>query len=317
MNTLLIVNPHASSVTPRSKVLIQRALSAHHDVSTVETTRRGHATRLARAAADDGVEAVIVLGGDGTLNEAANGLAGSETTMGALPGGSTNVFARTIGMTNDVLDATAELLDSMTNKNVKRIGLGKANARYFLFHVGIGFDAAVVESVEKRSSLKRSSLKRYAGHPLYVWSTLLTWAKYGERRSPRFSVHFPHEDGRPGPTVDGYLTISLNSNPYSFLGNMPFNIAPGLDFEHGLAVITVKSLRFPSLTGIVASALLAGNRLRHNPKADFREEIRLCEVRGYGKFPYQVDGDYLGDVDLVTLKHVPEALNVFMPAKGL
>lgn len=308
MKTLLIVNPHASSVTPRQRVLIQRALSAHHDVSVVETTRRGHATRLARAAADDGIECVVVLGGDGTLNEAANGLAGSSTTLGALPGGSTNVFARTIGMTNDALDATAELLDSMATNNIDRIGLGQVNSRYFLFHVGIGFDAAVVETVEKRSALKR-----YAGHPLYVWSTMLTWARYGEQRSPRFAVQFPRSDGRPGPTVDSYLTICLNSNPYSFLGNMAFNIAPGLTFERGLTVVSVKSLRFPNLTGIIASALLAGKRIKHNPKADYREDVQVAEVKGYGKFPYQVDGDYLGDVDSLTLRHVPEALNVFMP----
>jgi diacylglycerol kinase family enzyme len=259
--------------------------------------------RLARGASDDGAEAVVVLGGDGTLNEAANGLAGTKTALGVLPGGSTNVFARTIGHTNDPLDATAELLDAMDSNRRRRIGLGKANNRYFLFHVGVGFDAAVVETVEKRSSLKR-----YAGHPLFVWSSLLTWAKFGERKSPRFSVRFNNND-----VVDSYLTICLNSNPYTYLGNMPFNIAPGLDFEHGMTVVSVKSLRFPSLTGLVASALLAGKRLRHNPKADFREDVQSCEVTGYGKFPYQLDGDYLGDVDALSLRHEPEILDVLMP----
>src|SRR3954452_17730869 len=98
----------------------------------------------------------------------------------------------------------------MNANNRTRIGLGNANGRYFLFHVGIGFDAAVVEQVERRASLKR-----YAGHPLFVWTALLTWARYGGRKRPRFSVRFPENDS--APPVDGYLTICLNSNPYTFL----------------------------------------------------------------------------------------------------
>src|ERR1700682_6159201 len=101
MRVLLIVNASASSVTARARVVIQKALSADHQVTVAETSRRGHATRLAQGAAADGADVVVVLGGDGTLNEAANGLAGTATALGVLPGGSTNVFARTLGMTND------------------------------------------------------------------------------------------------------------------------------------------------------------------------------------------------------------------------
>src|SRR5688500_18749189 len=135
MRLLLLVNSSASSVTPRARVVIQKALSADHDVTVAETSRRGHATRLAQGAAADGVEAVIVLGGDGTLNEAANGLAGSTTALGVLPGGSTNVFASTIGMTNDAVEATGELLAAMAASSRRRIGLGSVNGRYFLFNV--------------------------------------------------------------------------------------------------------------------------------------------------------------------------------------
>ena len=80
---LLVVNSSASSVTARGRVVITKALSADHDVTVAETTRRGHATRLAQGAAADGVDVVVVLGGDGTLNEAANGLAGTDTALAA------------------------------------------------------------------------------------------------------------------------------------------------------------------------------------------------------------------------------------------
>src|SRR5262245_46884653 len=142
MKVLLLVNSSASSVTVRSRVVIQKALSADHEVTLAETSRRGHATRLAQHAAGSGTDVVVVLGGDGTLNEAANGLARTRCALAALPGGSTNVFARTIGLPNDPIEATSVLLDSMAAGSIRRVGLGSVEGRFFLFHVGIGFDAA-------------------------------------------------------------------------------------------------------------------------------------------------------------------------------
>src|SRR3954449_4791279 len=148
MRLLLLVNASAASVTARARVVIQKALAADHKISVAETSRRGHASRLALGAAADGLDAVIVLGGDGTVNEAANGLAGSSTALGVLPGGSTNVFARSIGLPNDPIEATADLLEAMEAGSIERVGLGSANGRYFCFHVGMGYDAALVEQVE-------------------------------------------------------------------------------------------------------------------------------------------------------------------------
>ena len=147
MRVLLLVNSAASSVTGRRRVVIHKALSADHEVTLAETARRGHATRLARSAASEGTDVVVVLGGDGTLNEAANGLAGTDTALAALPGGSTNVFARIIGLPDDPIEAAGQLLDALDRDAITRIGLGAVDGRYFLFHCGIGFDAAVVEQV--------------------------------------------------------------------------------------------------------------------------------------------------------------------------
>ena len=166
-------------------------LSADHEVNVVETNRRGHATRLAQGAANDGVDVVVCLGGDGTLNEVANGLAGTDTALAPLPGGSTNVFARTIGLPNDPIEATGALLDALAHDRIGDVGLGMVNGRYFLFHVGMGFDAAVVAQVERRGALKR-----YAGHPLFVYAAVDTWLRHYDRSRPRFAVR--HADG-PGP----------------------------------------------------------------------------------------------------------------------
>ena len=304
MNVLLLVNSSASSVTARSRVVIQNALSADHDVTLAETSRRGHATRLAQGAAAAGTEVVVVLGGDGTLNEAANGLAGTECALAALPGGSTNVFARTIGMPNDPIEATGDLLDALADGHIRRVGLGSVNGRYFLFHVGMGFDAAAVAQVERRSGLKR-----YAGHPLFVFAGLDTWIRHYDRSRPRFSVRFA--DG--SVVDDGYFSICLNTNPYTYLGNRPLNLATEATLDRGLAVVTLRTLAFGRTMRIIGSALGNGKYLRSSRWTDHRTDLSSLTVTGYGPFPYQVDGDHLGDTELLEIKHEPNVLDLVMP----
>lgn len=304
MKLLLLVNSSASSVTPRSRVVIQKALSADHQVTLAETSRRGHATRLAQGAAASGVDVVVVLGGDGTLNEAANGLAGSDCALAPLPGGSTNVFARTIGLPNDPIEATGSLLDALARRSISRVGLGAVNGRYFLFHTGVGFDAAVVEQVERRSGLKR-----YAGHPLFVYAAFDTWLRHYDRSRPRFAVH--HTDG--AEVDDGYLTIVMNTSPYTFLGNRPLDLAPEATLDRGLASVTLRTMRFDRTMGIIASALGRGSLLRRSRWVDLRTDLPGLRVDAYGTIPYQVDGDYLGEAESLTFEHRPEVLDLVLP----
>ena len=306
MKLLLLVNSSASSVTPRSKVVIQKALSADHEVTVAETSRRGHATRLAQGAAATGTEVVVVLGGDGTLNEAANGLAGSACALAALPGGSTNVFARTIGLPNDPIEATGELLAALAAGSIRRVGLGSVNGRYFLFHVGMGFDAAVVEQVERRAQLKR-----YAGHPLFVYAGFTTWLRHYDRSRPRFAVH--HADG--AVVDDAYLSICLNTNPYTYLGNIPLDLAPEATLDSGLALVTLRTLSFVRTMRIIGSALGSGRHLRSTRWTDHRVDLEHVVVEGYGPFPYQVDGDHLGDTERLDIRHEPDVLDLVMPLR--
>jgi diacylglycerol kinase family enzyme len=304
VKVVLLVNAQASSVTPRSRVVIGKALSADHDVTVAETSRRGHATRLAQGAAASGVDVVVVLGGDGTLNEAANGLAGSTTALATLPGGSTNVFARTIGLPNDPVEATGALLDALTRRSIRRVGLGSVNGRYFLFHTGVGFDAAVVEQVERRSGLKR-----YAGHPLFVYAAFDTWFRHFDRSRPRFSVQ--HADG--SVVDDGYLTIVLNTNPYTYLGNRPLNLAPQATLDRGLSAVTVRTMAFHRFLPVIGSALARGKLLRRSHWVDHRSDVAALTVRGYGPVPYQVDGDHLGDAEVFEFRHEPAILDLVLP----
>ncbi|MBV8560925.1 MAG: diacylglycerol kinase family lipid kinase [Acidimicrobiia bacterium] len=305
LRLLLIVNTSASAVTARARVVIRKALSADHDVTTAETSRRGNATRLAQDAAAAGYDAVVVLGGDGTLNEAANGLAGSPTALATLPGGSTNVFARTLGIAQDPVEATGELLSSLARGSRRRIGLGSVNGRYFLFHVGMGFDAAVVSQVERRAALKR-----YAGHPLFVYAAFSTWFRHYDRSRPRLRVEIP---GRPA-IDDAYMVICMNSNPYTYMGNIPLNLAPDADLDRGLVVATFRSLEMVLFLGLIASVLRRGSHFRRHRTVDYRPDLTEATVTGHGPFPYQVDGDYLGEAERLAFRHEPDALTVVVPA---
>ena len=303
MRLLLVVNASASSVTARARVVIQKALAADHDVTVAETSRRGHAIRLAQGAASEGIDAVVVLGGDGTLSEAANGLAHSATALGVLPGGSTNVFARTIGMTNDPIEATDQLLAALQRRSIRRVSLGEVNGRYFLFHVGIGFDAAVVAQVERRSEVKR-----YAGHALFVWAAFTTWLRHYDHRHAAFSV--TPEGGDP---VDGSFGICLKTNPYTFLGERPLDVVPGTGFDTGLAMVTFGSLELGRILPLAARAVIRGGGLAGHRSVSVATDLDSVVVKGYRPVPYQVDGDYLGETDELTLRCRPDALALVLP----
>jgi diacylglycerol kinase family enzyme len=304
VRVLLIVNTAASSVTLRSRVVIQKALAADHDLEVAETSRRGHAERLAHSAALDGTDVVAVMGGDGTLNEAANGIIGSQTALFPLPGGSTNVFAQTIGVESQPIDATAQLLAALGRRSFRRIGVGNVEGRRFLFHVGLGFDAAVVAQVERKAALKR-----YASHPLFVTSAFLTWFRHYDRSRPRFSVEL--DDGEP--VVGCYFGIVSKTDPYTFLGTRPISVAPDAGLETPLALTAFRTLSVGALIGAAASAMGSGRYIRRHPRISNRSAIHGMTVIGDGPFPYQVDGDYLGEADRLRIVYEPDALTIVMP----
>jgi len=310
LKLLLIVNASASSVTARARVVIQKSLTADHEVTVAETSRRGHATRLAQGAATKGTDAVIVLGGDGTLNEAANGLAGTTCALGVLPGGSTNVFARTIGMTNDPIEATGELLAALGTGlgEIRSVGLGNVNGRRFLFHVGVGFDAAVVAQVEKRSALKR-----YLGHAFFAYAALDTWARHYDRRKPHFTLELECQDGERVIVDDGYFAILLNTNPYTFLGERPFNVTPGTSLDTPLSAVVLRSMGAVTILGLVGLALRSDKGIVSRRKVTVTSGVVRAVLTPRTTVPYQVDGDYLGDSERLEFTWEPESLRLIVP----
>ncbi|MFN2609164.1 MAG: diacylglycerol kinase family protein [Acidimicrobiales bacterium] len=330
----LIVNPAASTVSDRVRDQVRAAL-ASHSVTEVETKARNHARELARHAVADGVDAIAVLGGDGTVNEAANGLLDAvddapgggdgegggggradgddgsppTTALAALPGGSTNVFIRTIGLPRKPAAAAAVVAAAIHRRSVRRIPVGRANGRAFLFHAGIGYDAAVVEQVERRSSLKRT-----LGQAVFVYAAFDTWFRHYDHANPQFHLESTDESGASdGPGVDGSFAICLITNPYTYFGPRPLNVAPGATGDSGLAAVTVRHLGVGSLLGVFGRALGSGEGVRRHPEVDVRRDRPRLVIRGYSPLPVQVDGDFLGRVDEVVLTSEPGRLPLIVP----
>ena len=283
---------------------MNRILSARHDVSVAITTRRHHATALARRGVARGAEAVVVLGGDGTLNEAANGLVGTDTALAVLPGGSTNVFARTLGLPDEPIDAAEAVLAALEDGGTERVGLGAVNNRHFLFHVGIGFDAAVVERVERRSDLKRT-----LNHALFVYATVVTWLRHIDRAEPYFALEFP--DGRR--IDDGYFAVCLNTNPYTYLGTRPLNLAPRASLGEPLTLVSVRDFTARGLGRLALQALRTDGGVAANGDVDYVEGLTELRVIGHRPVPVQVDGDFAGRLANLQLSYRPEALRLVLP----
>jgi diacylglycerol kinase family enzyme len=235
----------------------------------------------------------------------ATGIAGTDTALGVLPGGSTNVFARTIGLPNDPIAAAELLADGIDRADFRPIGLGQVNGRFFCFHTGVGFDAAVVEAVERHASWKR-----WLGHPMFIGAALTTWASGYDRSRPHFRVV---ADG--GEAVDGYFSIVLNTNPYTYLADRPLDLSHAATLDRGLVAVTFRTIKAREILRAVFVALRGGGV---QPSEHVDEQVDLehlvIEAGGHGTpFPYQVDGDFLGEVTRLEFRHVRDAVRLVFP----
>jgi diacylglycerol kinase family enzyme len=296
---VLITNPEATTTTTRTRDVIARALSSDLVVDVAETKRRGHAQHLAAGAIHEGFDLVLVLGGDGTLNEVLNGVAGTGTPLGVLPGGGTNVFARTHGIPKDPVEATAALLERLREGSPpKRINLGAVNGRYFGFIAGVGFDAAVVRQVERRFRMKKA-----IGEWYFVTTAVRTYFFAYDTRSAPITIRLPdgteHRDLR--------VAIAGNSNPFTFLGDRPFQVTPLADAERGLDVTGVRSLRLHHVLRFVWRAFGSGGQI-HLRNVVSGHDLDRFEVIGTRALPLELDGDYVGEATRFAFESVPDSL---------
>jgi diacylglycerol kinase family enzyme len=300
---LVIVNPYATTVSDRLKNLVVYALQARYSVEAVDTEKREHATQICREAATEGYDVVVAFGGDGTVSEAANGLIGSDTPLTCLPGGATNVYCRTLGIPNDVVDATEHLLRMADDFRPRRVDLGRIDDRYFVFSSGVGLDASVVERVDSHPRLKAR-----LGQYYYTWAAVSTFSRRYLVRPPRVRLELG------GRVLEGVTVIVQNSDPFTYFGRRPIRICEGADLHSGsLALAVLKRatpLELPTIIPRVFTAR-ASSVLGHRQIEGFRDvaEARVRAV-DHGVFPVQVDGDYAGESREVAYGVAPKALAV-------
>jgi diacylglycerol kinase family enzyme len=322
MRALLVVNPAATTTSARTRDVLIHALASEMKLEAVTTEYRGHARDLGRhAAQSEDIELVVALGGDGTVNEVVNGLlhAGPDPEnlprLAVVPGGSTNVFARALGLPNDAVEATGALLDALREGRERTVGLGLTSGtpgsddeavppRWFTFNAGLGFDAGVVGRVEQQRERGKKST-----HALYVRQVVRQLLGEPHRRHGTITLE---QDGEELAT-DLVLSIVSNTAPWTFLGNRPMYASPKASFDTGLDVFGLSRLSTASVarygTQLLTSSPERGPRGKH---AVSLHDLTEFTLHSKVPLPLQMDGDHLGLRTSVTFTGVRRALRVIV-----
>jgi diacylglycerol kinase family enzyme len=298
---LVIVNPYATTVSDRLRNLVVYALGSRYAVEAIDTQERGHATQICREAASEGYDVVVAFGGDGTVNEAANGLVGSKTPLTALPGGSTNVWARTLGIPNDVVDATEHLLRMADEFQPFRVDLGRVGDRHFVFAAGAGLDASVVKRVDQHPYRKaKFGAWYYSSSAVAIFTS-------------RYLVNPPRVRVVAGDRVqEGVTAVVQNSDPFTYFRRRPIRVVEPAGLNMGsLSIAVLKratALELPTLIPRLLSGR-ARTVMRHR-QIEPMPEIASARVEAIDDrpFPVQMDGDYIGEFSAVELGVTPAGL---------
>jgi diacylglycerol kinase family enzyme len=297
---LVIVNPYATTVSDRLKNLVVYALRGRYEVEAIDTQGRGHATALCRAATGQGYDVVVAFGGDGTVNEAANGLAGSRTCLTCLPGGSTNVYCRMLGIPDDVVDATEHLLGLADQWSPRAVDLARVNDRYFTFASGIGLDASVVERVQAHPRLKAR-----LGEYYFTYAAIVMFTRRYLIRPPRMTVEVA------GQRVRGVTVIVQNGSPYTYFNRRRIEVGDGANLRDGAlaggVLVRASPLDMPTIIWRAFSKRARLARHRHVHPYSGVEALSVESEDGQ-RLPLQVDGDYIGEVTTARYTVRPRAL---------
>ncbi len=306
MRALLVVNPKATATTARARDVLAHALASETKLDVAQTTSRGHAIELAAQAALDGLDLVVALGGDGTVNEVVNGLltggpSAQVPALAVVPGGSTNVFARALGLPDSAVEATGSVLDAIAAGRRRTIGLGRADHRWFTFCAGFGLDAEVVRRVEHR---RAKGARATPG--LFVREGFAEFLTGKDRKD------LPLTLSQPG-AGDEQLGLALvcNTAPWTYLGQRPVLPCPDASFDSGLDVFGLRTLGTMRTLRYLRQILSATPRLRGKPLLPLHDVSRFT-LTSSRPLPFQVDGDDLGERTQVAFEAVPRALQVLV-----
>src|SRR4051794_29732627 len=299
---MIIVNPYATTVSDRLRHLVVYALQGRYEVTAIDTEARGHAVELCREAAHEGYDVVVAFGGDGTVNEVLRGLAGSETPMTCLPGGSANVYCKQLGIPGEIVDATEHLLHMADDWRPRKMDVGTVNDRLFAFSAGLGLDADVVRRVDARPRLKA----RY-GPWWFTYAAVTTFMA-------RYLVGPPRLELAAGDSrISGVTAIIQNGHPFTYFKDRPIDVADGAELDDGTLSAAVLERASPvDMPTVVWRVFSRRARVvKHRRVAGF-EDLRELEVRSSDDrpLPLQVDGDHVDDVHVARFGLIRRHLTV-------
>ncbi|MEX2275722.1 MAG: diacylglycerol kinase family protein [Actinomycetota bacterium] len=281
---LLLVNPVARTVSKPTLAVIEKALSADFKLEVIETVERGHATQVASQAVEDGIELLIVFSGDGTINEAVNGLAGSEVALGALPGGATNIFVRALGLPTNPVDATGVLIAKALDGDLRQLHLGRADGRYFAVNCGAGVDAAAMKRLDTKFPKTRSRFERAAFRAV-AGELLLGYA--GRAADLRVRI----DDGEELPSLS---VMVGRTDPYTYFRDKGLHVTPDASLDTGLDVLSCRRLPVRRILR-VGWQILGSARHVQGKDIDYVHDASKVEIVADDAFPVQVDGDLMED----------------------
>jgi diacylglycerol kinase family enzyme len=305
---LVIVNPYATTVSDRLKNLVVYALQGRFEVEAVSTEAQNHATEIGREAREGGYDIVVAFGGDGTLNEVANGLAGTDVPVSVLPGGSTNVVCRTLGIPHDVVDATEHLLSLADDFNPSPIDLGTANGRRFVFACGAGLDATAAKRVDSHPMMKARG-----GRWFYTWAAISGFYRQYLRDPVQMRLE------TDGASAEGVTAIAQNSDPFTYFGKQPVRVCEGAALDNGtLSLAMLRRAAQRDVPTIAARVLISSLHTPHHRQIEHFQGITEARIESLSRdpqgafrgFPVQVDGDYIGDHGELEIGIEPAALTV-------
>jgi diacylglycerol kinase family enzyme len=302
---LLIVNSRARTVSDRTKEVIAKALAADFKLEVADTAARNHATDLARDAVDRDFDAVIAFGGDGTINESMQGLVGTDVALGFIPGGSTNVAARSLGVPRDPVEATSWVAHKLQSSTTRAVPVGSLVAadhkpmRYFLFSVGLGLDAEVVRRIEENPDFK-------ARRPEWSFIDSALRIAMTRYRGADPAITLQIEDGEPERVL---LAVFCNGRPFTYFRNWPVDVCPTASLDQGLDVFCLTKLRSIDIPRIVYSIFVSRGHVGWKT-ARYHRDFHEASWSAGSPTAVQVDGDFIGEWESGEIRTVPNGLRL-------
>lgn len=305
---VIVTNPVARRTRPHLSRWVADDLSSVAKVRVQPTTHRNHASEIAADAAAEGIDAVVALGGDGTVNEVLQGIATTPTRLAVLPGGSTNVYARILGLPRTLMSATAMLRQAIAANRTRRVPAGRINDRWFAWCAGFGYDAEVVGEVERHPRMKR-----YLGQPAFLWHGGGVRSRMQDT-TIRVKAAPSDEDGGqqvPRDVRVGGAAVICNADPYTFLGPLASRMCPAATLERGLDCTALNDLSWSTLTSVVRTALTGAGVVELDQVTAWHDR-EWYDLSAAEPLAVHTDGDPIWTAHQVHARVIRDAIDVLV-----